>query len=147
VSPTTARVPIAAPPPRFSIARILGSAVAVPIAYDECNASRRRAKAKGRDDRQAIDYPLSQVTGVKPSVSLPFPFKVPRAMRIFLLVLGSLAALLILAQLVMGQLILSGQVEWIKRHQHSGYLTVVVVLVYIGFSLPTIASMPRRNNV
>ena len=31
----------------------------------------------------------------------------------------------------MGQLILSGQAEWIKRHQHSGYLTVVVALVYI----------------
>jgi hypothetical protein len=44
----------------------------------------------------------------------------------------------------MGQLILSGQAQWIKRHQHSGYLTVVVALIYIGFSLPAIASMPRR---
>ena len=41
-------------------------------------------------------------------------------MRIFLLILGSLSALLIVAQLVMGQLILSGQAEWVKRHQHSG---------------------------
>ena len=68
-------------------------------------------------------------------------------MRIFLLILGTLSALLIVSQLVMGQLILSGQAEWIKRHQHSGYLTVVVALVYIGFSLVTIASMPRREKV
>jgi hypothetical protein len=67
-------------------------------------------------------------------------------MRIFLLVLGVLSALLIVAQLVMGQLIVSGQAEWIKRHQHSGYLTVVVVLVYIVLSLMAIASTPRRQN-
>ena len=76
-----------------------------------------------------------------------FPLKVPPAMRIFLLVLGVLSAVLIVAQLVMGQLILSGQAEWVKRHQHSGYLTVVVVIVYIGLSLVTIASMPRRDKV
>ena len=52
-------------------------------------------------------------------------------MKPFLMILGILSALLIIAQLVMGQLILSGQREWIKRHQHSGYLTVVVALVYI----------------
>jgi hypothetical protein len=68
-------------------------------------------------------------------------------MRIFLLILGTLSGLLIVAQLVMGQLILSGQAQWIKRHQHSGYLTVVVALVYIVFSLMAIASMPRREKV
>jgi hypothetical protein len=66
-------------------------------------------------------------------------------MTAFLMILGSLAAILIVAQLVMGQLILSGQAAWIKRHQHSGYLTVVVCLVYIGFSLAAIASQPRRE--
>lgn len=66
-------------------------------------------------------------------------------MKAFLMVLGILSAGLIIAQLVMGQLILSGQASWIKRHQHSGYLTVVVILLYIGFSLATIASMPRRE--
>ncbi len=65
-------------------------------------------------------------------------------MRIVLLILGSLSALLITAQLVMGQLILSGQADWIKRHQHSGYLTVVVALVYIVLSMVTIASKPRN---
>jgi hypothetical protein len=68
-------------------------------------------------------------------------------MRTFLLVLGTLSGILIVAQLVMGQLILSGQAEWIKRHQHSGYLTVVVALVYIVMSLMVIASMPRRDKV
>jgi hypothetical protein len=66
-------------------------------------------------------------------------------MKAFLMIMGVLSAVLIVAQLVMGQLILSGQSAWIKRHQHSGYLTVVVVLVYIGFSLASIASMPKRE--
>jgi hypothetical protein len=68
-------------------------------------------------------------------------------MKTFLLIFGTISGLLILAQLVMGQLILSGQAEWIKRHQHSGYLTVVIALVYIVFSLMTIASMPGKNKV
>jgi len=65
-------------------------------------------------------------------------------MKPLLLALGILAAILIISQLVMGQLILSGQPQWIKRHQHSGYLTVVVSLVYIVLSLPKIASQPKR---
>jgi hypothetical protein len=68
-------------------------------------------------------------------------------MRVFLLIFGSLSGLLLLAQLVMGQLILSGQAQYVKHHQHSGYLTVVVALVYIVFSLMAIASMPRREKV
>jgi hypothetical protein len=67
-------------------------------------------------------------------------------MKVFLLVLGFLAALLIVCQLVMGQLIVGGGVKWIKAHQHSGYMTVVVTLLYIGFSLATIASGPKRPN-
>ena len=68
-------------------------------------------------------------------------------MRVFLLILGTLSALLIVSQLVMGQLILSGQAEWVKRHQHSGYLTVVVALIYIVLSLGVIASGPKREKV
>jgi hypothetical protein len=67
-------------------------------------------------------------------------------MKTFLLVFGSLSALLIVAQLVMGQLILSGQAEWVKRHQHSGYLTVVVALIYIVVSMIVIASPAAREN-
>ena len=66
-------------------------------------------------------------------------------MKPFLMIFGIISALLIISQLVMGQLILSGQAEWIKRHQHSGYLTVVVALIYIVFSLIAIASMPKRE--
>ena len=66
-------------------------------------------------------------------------------MKPFLMIFGIISALLIVSQLVMGQLILSGQAEWIKRHQHSGYLTVVVALIYIVFSLVAIASMPKRE--
>ena len=68
-------------------------------------------------------------------------------MKVFLLVLGSLAAVLIIGQLVMAQMILSrGHMPpWPKAHQHSGYLTVVVVLLYIGFSLAAITSMPKRE--
>ncbi len=66
-----------------------------------------------------------------------------------LLILGVSSALLIVSQLVMGQIILSAPPDvasWVKRHQHSGYLTVVVSLVYLGLSLSAIASIPKRPN-
>jgi hypothetical protein len=67
-------------------------------------------------------------------------------MKVFLIILGFLAAALIIGQLVMGQLILSsGHLRWTTAHRHSGYLTVVVALLYIGFSLAVIASLPRRQ--
>jgi hypothetical protein len=66
-------------------------------------------------------------------------------MRVLLLILGALSAVLILAQLVMGQLIVQGSVNLVKSHQHSGYLTVVVALCYIGLSLSFILSTPGRG--
>ena len=68
-------------------------------------------------------------------------------MKVFLLILGFLAAALIIGQLVMGQLIISsGHLpKWTTAHRHSGYLTVVVTLLYIGFSLAAIAAKPRRE--
>lgn len=67
-------------------------------------------------------------------------------MRIFLMILGFLAALLIIAQLTMGQMIVQGHGgKLIKAHQHSGYLTVAVVLVYITLSLIAIASMKKER--
>ena len=54
--------------------------------------------------------------------------------------------MLIVGQLVMGQLIVSGHSPGlIKAHQHSGYLTVVVTLAYIGFSMAALASRPNRE--
>jgi len=68
-------------------------------------------------------------------------------MKPFAMILGFLSAVLILAQLTMGQLIVSGHdPKMIKMHQHSGYLTVVVSLVYIVISLIVIASTPRRTD-
>ena len=67
-------------------------------------------------------------------------------MKTFLMILGFLAAALILTQVTMGQLILSSHSpKLIKAHQHSGYLTVVVSLVYIVLSMLAIASPPRRE--
>ncbi len=66
-------------------------------------------------------------------------------MKPLLMVLGILSAALIIAQLVMGQLIVNGQIKWRTPHQHWGYLTVVVALIYIVLSLITIASLPRRE--
>jgi hypothetical protein len=65
-------------------------------------------------------------------------------MKPILLILGFLAAVLIISQLVMGLLILQGQTSMRTAHQHSGYLTAAVCLIYIGWSLAVIASTPRR---
>jgi hypothetical protein len=64
-------------------------------------------------------------------------------MKPLLVIVGFLAAALIIAQLVMGLLILQGQNTMRTAHQHSGYLTVVVTLIYIGWSLATIVRTQR----
>jgi hypothetical protein len=68
-------------------------------------------------------------------------------LKALLIVLGVLSAVLVVAQLVMGQMILrSGHnPQWTTPHRHSGYLTVVVTLVYIVSSLIAIAALPRRE--
>lgn len=65
--------------------------------------------------------------------------------RTFLILLGSLAAVGLLAQVVLGQLILSGQTKLIKTHQHTGYTTVVLGLIYLGASMAAIAALPVRR--
>jgi hypothetical protein len=60
-------------------------------------------------------------------------------MKPILLIVGFLAAVLIIVQLVMGLLILQGQASMRTAHQHSGYLTVAVTLLYIGWSMAVIA--------
>lgn len=67
------------------------------------------------------------------------------AQKIVLLALGFLAAFLILAQLVLGQLIVSGRAELVKSHQHTGYMTVAVALVYILLSLWFAVTSPTRS--
>jgi hypothetical protein len=66
-------------------------------------------------------------------------------MKPLLLITGLVAAILIVSQLVMGLLILQGQVKMRTAHQHSGYLTVAVTLLYIGWSMAVIASARRRQ--
>lgn len=64
-----------------------------------------------------------------------------------LILAGVLSALLIVSQLVMGLIIISKPPDvltWVKAHQHSGYLTVTVSLLYVLGSLVTIASIPKR---
>ena len=67
-----------------------------------------------------------------------------------LLILGLLAALLIISQLVMGLLIVKGGgpfelTKLIKSHQHTGYLTVTVALIYIVISLMAIVRAPIQE--
>ena len=68
-------------------------------------------------------------------------------MKPFLLLVGFAAALLITIQLVLGLLILQdpGSLRMRTTHQHTGYLTVAVSLVYIAWSLATIARMPKER--
>ncbi len=65
--------------------------------------------------------------------------------KTLLVVLGLLAAVFILGQIVMGQLILSGRADLIKAHQHSGYTAVVISIVYIVASLMVIAKTPTTT--
>ncbi len=68
------------------------------------------------------------------------------AMKFTLVILGLLTAVLVLMQLTMGLLIASGRVNLVKAHQHSGYLTVAMAILYVGLSLSVIVSLPRRPN-
>ncbi len=71
-------------------------------------------------------------------------------LKVALLGLGTLAALFLVSQFVMGLLIVRGGgslnlAKLIKAHQHSGYATVSLSLLYVAFSLATIASLPTRK--
>ena len=72
-----------------------------------------------------------------------------------LIVLGILAGVLVMTQLAMGLYIVRGQAgqpipfdyplpKLVKMHQHSGYLTVSVALVYVLASLAAIIPLPSR---
>ena len=76
-----------------------------------------------------------------------------RKLKATLMILGLAAAILVVSQLVMGLLIVRAGGEGadptairklIKTHQHSGYLTVTVSLIYIVASLAAITRTPGR---
>ncbi len=73
--------------------------------------------------------------------------------KIVLYLLGFLNGLFILAQLALGLTIANGQSspavqqlmnKLITSHKHTGYVTVVLTLVYIVASLAVIARVPTR---
>ena len=71
-------------------------------------------------------------------------------LKLTLILLGSVASLLLVSQLIMGLLIVRGGgsldlARLIKSHQHTGYATVGLSLIYVATSLATIASIPSRK--
>jgi hypothetical protein len=69
--------------------------------------------------------------------------------RVALLIVGGLAAILIVAQFILARMILANPGSYALRrsHEHTGYLTALVVIGYVAFSLVTIASMrPERRD-
>lgn len=68
-----------------------------------------------------------------------------KAVKWSLIVLGVLSALLVVSQLVMALQIIGGAPESVRTaHQHSGYMMVVVTLLYIAGSLAVIGSTRTR---
>jgi hypothetical protein len=66
-------------------------------------------------------------------------------MKPLLMIAGFVAAALLICQLVLGLLILRGQTSLLKAHQHSGYLTVAVSLIYIVWSMAVFAREYDRS--
>jgi hypothetical protein len=66
-------------------------------------------------------------------------------MKPLLMIAGFLSAALLIFQLVLGLLILQGQTSLLKAHQHSGYLTVAVSLIYIVWSMAVFAREHGRS--
>ncbi len=66
-------------------------------------------------------------------------------LKAVLIVLGSVTAIAIAGQLVLGQLILGGRADLVKAHQHSGYTAVVLALAYVAVSLRAILAVPTRR--
>jgi len=70
-----------------------------------------------------------------------------RTTKIILGILGVLALILVVSQLVLGQMILAGPnniEKLIKMHRHTGYTAVAVSGIYILASLFAILTAPRR---
>ena len=76
-------------------------------------------------------------------------------LKTVLILLGALAGVLVISQLTMGLYIVRGQAgqslpynyplpKLVKMHQHSGYLTVSVALIYVVLSLAAIIRLPKR---
>lgn len=66
-------------------------------------------------------------------------------LKVTLVILGAIAALLMISQFALGMMILGdpGSPALRKSHQHSGYLTALVTLIYIIWSMIVIVSRPK----
>lgn len=69
--------------------------------------------------------------------------------KTFLTILGVLTALFLIGQLALGLVIVNGKanpniMKIIAAHQHSGYTTVGLALVYVIASLIVITRLPRK---
>jgi hypothetical protein len=68
--------------------------------------------------------------------------------KLLLILLGVVSAFLMVGQLALGQLILSGAMgareKLIKAHQHNGYAAIALALVYVLVSLWTVINTPTR---
>ena len=67
--------------------------------------------------------------------------------KVGLLILGGLASIFIVTQFVLARMILSnrGSVALRRSQEHTGCVTVAVVLVYVAFSVETIAWLRARR--
>ncbi|HEU5117988.1 MAG TPA: hypothetical protein VFT74_15295 [Isosphaeraceae bacterium] len=68
--------------------------------------------------------------------------------KLLLILMGVVSAFLMVAQLALGQLILSGATgtreKLIKAHQHTGYSAIALALAYVLISLWTIINAPTK---
>jgi hypothetical protein len=104
-----------------------------------------------REHRESSAFVPARIVHQEPyrdrSLAYPKRFSAMSSVRKnVLFVLGFLSAAGIIGQLVMGQLILEGNVKLAKAHQHSGYTTVLIVLVYVIMSLMAIAATPTEKD-
>ncbi len=65
-----------------------------------------------------------------------------RATKVIVTLFGGLAATMVVLQLVFGLLLKTGRVNFLTAHQHTGYTTVCLTLIYIVISLSVILSQP-----
>ncbi len=68
--------------------------------------------------------------------------------KLLLILLGVVSAFFLVAQLALGQLILTGGTDMreklIKAHQHTGYTAIALALAYVLLSLWTVINSPTK---
>jgi hypothetical protein len=65
--------------------------------------------------------------------------------KLFMAAWGTLVGALIVAQLAMGRVILAGATAQVKKmHEHTGYLTTALALLYVTCSVVVMLHLPDR---